>query len=259
MMRYIWRIPLLALHVLVGIPLALVAFVPGIRDIQAGGGERLQARVHRLWSRLMLRIFGIRLVLLGTLPVGPSLVVANHISWLDIVMLHAVYPVCFVSKAEIRRWPVVGFLATVAGTIYIHRGSHASRQRANRRLAARLKRGDTVAIFPEGGITPGYGVGRFHGRLLAAAIRTGAPVVPVAIRYARERDVYEEITLADQTFFGNLLRLLGQRPLRGEVMIGAPIGSTAARRNDLARKAQRVVVEFYGAEKQSPPSRAKGG
>lgn len=249
-MRYLWRIPLLALHILVGIPLALLAFIPGIRDIRAGG-ERLQTRAHRLWSVLMLRVFGVRLTVSGALPAVPCLVVANHISWLDIVMLHAIHPVCFVSKAEIRSWPVVGFLATVVGTIFIQRGSHASRQRVVRRLCARLKRGDTVAIFPEGGITPGYGVGRFHGRLLAAAVRTGVSVVPVALRYARERDVYEEITFAEQPFFPNLLRLLGQRPLRGELMIGAPISSTAARRNDLARQAQKAVVEFYGAEKSS--------
>lgn len=248
-MRYFWRVPLLALHVLVGIPLTLVAFIPGIRDIPAGGGERLQAVAHKLWSRLMLRIFGIRVVASGELPAVPCLVVANHISWLDIVMLHAIHPVCFVSKAEIRRWPVVGLLATATGTIYIQRGSHVSRRKVTRRLAARIKRGDTVAIFPEGGITAGRGVGRFHGRLLASAIRTGAPVVPVAIRYARERDIHDEITLADETFFVNLLRLLGQRPLRGEIMIGAPLTSVAARRNGLAREARRVVVEFYGAEK----------
>lgn len=243
--RLVWRLPLLLLHLFVGTSLTLLTFLPGIRNINAGG-MRLHQRSHQWWSRIMLRIFGVRLQVQGRLPDGPCLVVSNHISWMDIVLLHALWPVWLVAKAEIRGWPVIGRLATLAGTLYIKRGSEASRRRVNRRMGALLKRGERVGIFPEGGISPAPGVKRFHARLFAAAIRANVPVVPVAIRYYRDGDLYSIMLFGPgESFFMNLLRLLSQPPCLGQLMVGSPILADEHGRSGLARRSHEVVKSFY--------------
>lgn len=243
--RLVWRLPLLFAHLLVGIPLTVLTFLPGLRNLNVGG-MRLHQLSHQLWSRIMLRIFGIRLEVKGQLPDGPCLVVANHISWMDIVLLHALWPVWLVAKAEIRGWPLIGRLATLAGTIYIQRGSEASRQRVRRRMGALLKRGQRVGIFPEGGISPEPGVKRFHARLFGAAIRADVPVVPVAIRYFREGDLYAVMLFGPgENFFRNLLRLLSQPPCYGQLMVGSPLLADERGRSGLARRSHEVVKSFY--------------
>ncbi len=245
--RLLWRAPLLLLHVLVGVPLTLLTFMPGVRNLPVGK-FRLHEVSHLTWSRLMLRIFGIRLQVSGRLPDGPALVVANHISWMDIVILHALWPMWLVAKAEIRGWPLIGISAELAGTLFIQRGSEASRARVNRRMAALLRRGQRVGIFPEGGIRPERGVGRFHARLFAPALRAGVPIVPIAIRYYRDGDLHEAMVFGPgQNFFANMFRLLSQPACEGQLMIGEALSDPAAGRSVLARQAQEVVTRFYGS------------
>lgn len=245
--RYFYRLPLLVFHVLIVLPVALIGFMPVVRHWQVGGIP-LKTWVHRSWCLNFLRICGIRFRISGaSLPRGPALLVANHITWLDILMIHGATPACFVAKAEIRRWPLIGSMAALVGTIYIQRGNSESRGRATRRIAARLRRGQKVAIFPEGGISPQQGVGRFHGRLMAAAIRTGVPVIPVALKYARAQDLHELVVFAPgQNLLANLLIILGQAPFEGRLMVGESISTVAASRNELARRSQEQVVQMYG-------------
>lgn len=241
----LWRLPLLALHLLIGIPLTLISFLPGIRNLPVGQ-RRLHQVTHLLWSRWMLRIFGIRLDIQGHLPSGPCLIVANHISWMDIVLLHALWPMWLVAKSEIRGWPLIGWLAALAGTLFIQRGSEASRRKINRRMTALLKRGERVGIFPEAGISSEAGVGRFHARLFAAAIRANVPVVPVAIRYYRDGDLHDVMVFAaGESFFANVLRLLAQPPCAGQLMIGSPLRGVDGDRSILARRANEIVKSFY--------------
>ncbi len=244
-LRLLWRVPLLLAHLVVGIPLVLLSFLPGVRNLP-GGGMKLHQRVHLTWSRIMLRIFGVRLTIQGRLPDGPCLVVANHISWLDIVLLHALWPLWMVAKSEIRGWPIIGHLAAMAGTLFIVRGSESSRRRISRRMTALLKRGDRVGIFPEAGISPNAGVGRFHARLFAPALRADVPVVPVAIRYHRERDLHDIMVFGrGENFFGNMWRLLCQPACAGQLMIGSPLTGQVGGRSQLARECNDIVKAFY--------------
>jgi len=245
MLLLLARLPLLLGHVFIGVPVVLLTFLPGLRDVEVRGLP-LRHSSHRLWSRWMIRVFGVRLRVSGELPEGPWLAVANHISWLDIVLLHALWPMSLVAKAEIRSWPIIGLLAGVAGTIFIQRGSEASRRRVNRRMAALLKRGERVGIFPEGGISQKAGVGRFHARLFAPAVRARVPVVPVAIRYYRDGDLHDVMVFGrGENFAGNLLRLLAQPASEGQVMIGAPMSPGDQGRSGLARQAHDTVKAFY--------------
>lgn len=243
--RLVWRVPLFGLHALVGLPLTLLCFLPGINRIPVAGMP-LRKRAHRAWQRVTLRLFGVRLLVEGRLPDGPALIVANHISWLDIVLLQSLWPMWLVAKSEIRAWPLIGWLAQVGGTLFIVRGKLESRQKISRRMAALMRRGDRVGIFPEGGIRHDAGVGRFHAPLFAPAIRTRMPVVPVAIRYERERDLHEEFVFGpNESFPRNFFRLMAEPPLTGRIMIGEPILDYDNGRRRLAERAGAVVKDYY--------------
>ncbi|MGB0514658.1 MAG: lysophospholipid acyltransferase family protein, partial [Wenzhouxiangellaceae bacterium] len=169
--RFVYRVPLLLLWMLLLVPM-LLARLPGLRSLGRGRDDSrapLYSRLQRIVARALMRVLGIRLRVIGELPEPPYLLVANHISWFDIPLLHALAPMWLVSKDGVRRWPLVGFLARSVGTIFITRGDDDSRRRAARRMAALLRRGENVGVFPEGGIIARRGVCRFHARLFAPA------------------------------------------------------------------------------------------
>ncbi len=242
----LWRVPLLLIWVLL-LPVGLLAFLPGIRELPVGG-MKLHMRVHRLWTRGVVAVCGVRLRVRGSLPPPPCLVVANHITWFDIPVLHSLWPMGLVAKVEIRSWPLLGRLAEIAGSIFIQRGSQESRRRVNRRMAARLRRGDIIGVFPEGGIHPERGVKRFHARLFGSAIRAGVPVVPLAIRYWRDGDQHDLVVLGlGDSVFTSGLRLLSQPGLEVQVTVGEPITELDIGRDALARRTEEIVREFYEA------------
>jgi len=244
--RYLYRLPLLLVLCVVGLPLLLLALAPGLRDIPAAG-KPLWWRAQRRYARMLVAVLGMRLRVIGELSAPPYLVVSNHISWFDIPLLHALTPMWLVSKDSIRRWPLVGSVARAVGTIFIERGNEASRRRAARRMTALLKRGRVVGIFPEGGIKPERGVGRFHARLMAPAMRAAVPVLPVAIRYWRNGDVHDERVFGPGTSFAGLLfSMLGRPPCEGQIIIGKPIPALGASRSELASLSQFQVTEMYG-------------
>lgn len=243
--RLVWRLPLFLVHTLIGIPLTLICFLPGIARLPAGGMS-LRKRAHRTWQRLMLRIFGIRLAVSGQLPDGPCLIAANHISWLDITVLQALWPMWLVAKAEIRHWPLIGVLARMAGTLFIERGRIESRRRVVRRMSALLKHGERVGIFPEAGIRREPGIKLFHAPLFAPAIRTRVAVVPVAIRYDRGGDLYDVVVFGSgESFATNLLRLMAEPPMTARLMIGEAIGTSGLGRRDLANLSRESVKTLY--------------
>lgn len=244
--RLLWRLPLLLAYLLL-LPFALLSFLPVIRNVPVAG-MKLHMWAHRLWMRGLIRVCGVRLNVSGRLPNPPCLVVANHISWFDIPVLHALWPMGLVAKMEIRGWPLIGRLAEIAGTIFIQRGSQESRQRVNRRMAARLRRGDIIGVFPEGGISPERGVQRFHARLFGSAIRAAVPIVPVAIRYWRDGDLHDVVVLAPGlNLYSSALRMLSYPAMEVQVMIGPALVEHAIGRDALARQSQQIVSAFYAS------------
>jgi len=172
----LWRLLRVALHVLHG--MAVVALRFGSLDT----GQR-QQRIG-WWSRGLLSAIGVRLVADGELRAGANLLVANHISWLDIAAVHAVCPRArFVSKADVRHWPLLGWLIAAVGTLFIERERKRDALRVVHQVAAALQGGESVAVFPEGTTGDGRTVLPFHANLLQAAIASETPVQPVALRY----------------------------------------------------------------------------
>lgn len=135
------------------------------------------------WSARLLKILGIRLETNEPYVSPGSLLVANHVSWLDIFVINAAYPAAFVSKAEVRQWPVMGWLASKNETVFLRRGSRGHARVVNGEIAALLGRGRHVALFPEGTTTDGSHIHPFHAALLQPAIDAGAPIQPLAIAY----------------------------------------------------------------------------
>jgi 1-acyl-sn-glycerol-3-phosphate acyltransferase len=183
----------------------------------------------------------------GELPQGPHLWLSNHVSWTDIPLLGQLLPLSFLSKAEVRSWPLAGWLAHKAGTLFIRRGSGDSALLA-RQLQRHLSAGRQLLIFPEGTTTDGQQVRTFHGRLLTSAIDTGTPLQPVAIRYLRdgESDLIAPF-IGDDDLPSHLLRLFASDRAKVQILLLAPIASTGQERNALARQAQRAVqVALFG-------------
>jgi 1-acyl-sn-glycerol-3-phosphate acyltransferase len=174
-------------------------------------------KMTRWWNRELLNILHVRVTTRGERHEGPQVMVSNHISWLDICVVAACELVRFVSKAEVSRWPIAGWLANAAGTFYIKRGAGGTRQ-LTQDLCAYLRQGGNVVFFPEGTTTDGSQVLKFQPRLFAAALDTQTPVQPVALRYSRAENG-ENIAafIGDDTLSANLLRILRERELRVEV------------------------------------------
>jgi len=175
-LRAAWRLLRVIVHLAHG--MALVALRWPALD--AAGRQRRIA----WWSGRMLQVLGIRLEANGHCRHGASLLVANHVSWLDILALHAVCPQArFVSKADVRHWPLLGWLVAAAGTLFIERERKRDALRVVHQMAEALRAGDTVGVFPEGTTGDGRSLLPFHANLLQAAIATETPVQPVALRY----------------------------------------------------------------------------
>ncbi len=240
-LRLLYRIPWLLVHLLIGLPLTLLSVGTPARDIRIG--ERSLGNIMlNWWSGMTCSIFGLKRSITGTFPAGAQLVAANHISWLDIQLLHSVSPMGFVAKAEIQDWKLAGRVATFGDTVFHQRGSHDSSSGVSTLMVQRLQQGRKVAIFPEGGILPGDGVKRFHARMFAAAIESGSPVQPVMIRYLRDGRHYTGMTfMRGEHFMANLFRLLRQRRCIAEVSILPVIDPAGKQRRELATESETAI------------------
>ncbi len=229
------RFALLLVHALVGLVLAPLA---------RRRGQALHWPLIHWWHRRVLRILGVQLRVHGRPALGPVLMVANHVSWLDIPTIGSQAPVVFLSKAEVGQWWLVGRLARRAGTLFIERGDrrHGSAG-AIRRIAASLQAGRSVILFPEATTTDGEDVRRFHARLFQAAIDAGAAVQPVALRYPGDEGVDPRIPfIDDDTLADSLRRMLPARRLRAEIHFLEPIETAGSDSRDaLAAAAHQRV------------------
>lgn len=183
------------------------------------------ARVQ-VWALEMLGCLAIKLVVKGNPPVvGPMLLVANHISWVDIVVMHATGHCRFVSKAEIGRWPIVSTLASAADTLYISRESRRDAMRVVHQMAQCLRDGDVLAIFPEGTTGNGSTLLPFHANLLQAAISVNGPVQPVALQFvdaATGQISFAPCYVGDDTLWQSLWRTLCADNVVAVVQFGTP-------------------------------------
>jgi 1-acyl-sn-glycerol-3-phosphate acyltransferase len=247
-LRLIYRMLFILLHLLIGTPVTV--FCQGsIGRSFSLAGRPISEIISCWWSRVICRIFGIKRDISDEFQPGAQLVAANHISWLDIAVLHSFTAMGFVAKAEINSWPLLGILARAGGSVFHQRGSHDSASGVKTAMIERLHENRKVAIFPEGGILPGEGVKHFHARLFAAAIEAQVPVQPVMIRYLRDGSRYDAITfLPGEHFVANFLRLLMQKSCVADVQVLPLIEPERKQRRKLAGEAEEAVRAAFESD-----------
>jgi 1-acyl-sn-glycerol-3-phosphate acyltransferase len=209
------------------------------------------------WSQRLLRMLAVHIDVRGNaqtgLP-GNVLLVANHISWVDIFVLNALQASRFIAKAELKRWPLVGLLISGCGTLFIHRERRHHTHRINADARTVLAAGDTVAIFPEGTTTDGTSLLRFHGSLLQPIIDAQGHVLPIAIRYVHP-DGTTSIAPAyvgELSFLRSFWRVLGERTLIAQVTL-TPLLDTATRhRRELALAAETAIRSALSLPDRGP-------
>jgi len=233
------------LHLLQG--MATCAFVFPL------AGPALRERRIRNWSRRLLAICGVRLVVRGALPDSPALIVCNHVSWLDIFAINSCRPCRFVAKSDIRDWPLIGWLCDRVGTIFIARGRQRDVRRIFQGLVASIHAGERVAFFPEGTISLQGTVLPFHANLFEAAIDAGVPVQPYALRYldhnGRPHPAVEYV--GDTTFVQSMLTILRHRGITAELLMLPAIPTAGAHRRELAMAAHDAIADALGVAREA--------
>lgn len=198
--------------------------------IQQQKNRRIEA-----WSGALLDKLAIKLIVKGVPPAtGPMLLVSNHISWLDILVMHASKHCCFVSKADVKHWPILGALATGAGTLYIERESRRDAMRVVHHMCQALQNGDILAVFPEGTTGNGVDLLPFHANLLQAALVADAPVQPVALTYIDpdSGQISQAMSyVGDESLLESLWRTLKSKGITACITYGKPQWS-----NDRSRR-----------------------
>jgi 1-acyl-sn-glycerol-3-phosphate acyltransferase len=215
----------------------------GLLAAIASRHERTErTRWVRWWMRRLLRGLGVQVHEHGLPHGAPTLLVANHVSWLDIPCLLARADGVFVAKAEVADWPLIGRLATGVGTLFLERGCGAAATVAQ--MSAVLAAGENVAIFPEGTSTDGRAVRAFHARLFQAALTAAAPVQAVAIRYPHPPGGAHPTVpfIGDDSFVPHLWRLLGEELIDVELAFLPPMPATGCGRRMLAERSRKQII-----------------
>lgn len=247
-LRRALRMPVVVSHVLVGVVVVVAAAA-----WDRWRGHALHHGVARsmqvFWSRSVLRLLGARLHCQGASPAPPpALVVSNHLSWMDILVIAGQWPVSFVSKSEVRKWPGIGLAATALGTLYIDRGARNASAQANAVMAERLSEGHYVVLFPEGTTSIGEGLLPFRPRLFQAALDTDATVQPVTLRY---RDANGERSAAapfvrDEPLMRHVWRLAGEPRTDCYVDVCRAIPVAGQLRRELAAASRSAMASALG-------------
>ncbi len=234
---------LLGLLLIIGIVLTIVF----LRNTRHTSG--ITNTIVSTWSGVVTRALGVRIKTYGTALPEKTLFVANHISWLDTLILGHLVPAHFLSKHEIKSIPLLGWLATRAGTLYIKRGCSDSASDASSEITAALNEEHNAIVFAEGKVTDGH-VKKFHSRMMQSAIDAHAMVQPVAIFYPLRNPATSEIEINPASLFlrgitaTRSFDLITRAPgIDVEVHFLEPIDSTGKKRDEIAQHAYDEVVE----------------
>jgi 1-acyl-sn-glycerol-3-phosphate acyltransferase len=229
----------LALHLLYGMLLAI--FYPHLK-------QTTQRRVMKTWSRQLLAILNIGIQIEGEQPArgeGGCLIVANHVSWLDIFVLNAIHPARFIAKSEVCGWPVIGWLCRRSGTVFIERAMRQDVSLTNRHVSLLLRQGACIGLFPEGTTTDGKQVGHFHSALIQPAIDAGIRLCPIALRY--QNDAGEPSPhvafIGDMTLVQSIWKILRCQHHYALLVFIPVLMTVNGNRRVLARAAQEAIAQ----------------
>jgi 1-acyl-sn-glycerol-3-phosphate acyltransferase len=201
----------------------------------------------RRWSRQLLAILNVKLDCHGEPDRLPDccMLVSNHISWLDIFVIDAVLPSSFVSKSDVAGWPLIGWLCTRVGTLYIERGSKSGARRANHVIAQTLEAGRLVAVCPEGTTTFGRELLPFHAALFQPAVEAHATILPVVLSYQDEHGAWCKNAgyVGDDTLADSIWAIVSTPRMVATLRFAAPIAIEGMGRREVARAAEAVIAK----------------
>lgn len=228
------RLSRCALHLLWGLATAAAA-LPWLP-------RKIRSFLIARWSRQLLDTLGIRVKALGTPPTR-GLLVANHVSWVDIFAINAFATTTFLAKDEVRGWPVIGWLAERVGTLFLERGSRSAAQRARQHLIDKLREDNRIGVFPEGTTSLGGHVLPFHGALFQSAIDAGALVAPVMLRYSDDRNQPTNAAayVGDTSLWQCVHSIATVKGLTVHVMFLPAIDSAGTDRRHLAHRSHQAI------------------
>jgi len=240
-LRRIRRLIHLAMHVFVGV-LITVLFA-GIWQ------PAFYPRLVSWWLGKAGRIVGVTVKVVGKPAEQAVLMVANHISWLDIPLLGGVTNARFLSKQEVRQWPVIGWLAAKSGTLFITRGKAGAAAQAATTILQTLQAGSSVLLFPEGTTTTGDNVGTFHARLFAPAFDANAAVQPIVVRYPGLDGLTHPVVpyVGQQSLWDNLKALLAEANIQVEIHFLPLMTTTGTDRRALAAACEQRIRAVINA------------
>ncbi len=249
------RLLRVALHVLAGLLICSLVF-----PLLSAAGRRRQIR---RWSARLLRIFRVSVDVVGD-AAGlhaeglPGVIVANHVSWLDIFVINTMQPCRFVAKSEIRDWPLLGYLCARSDTIFISRGSRRDVRATFKNLVAGIEAGERVAFFPEGTTAAQGTLLPFHANLFQAPIDAAVPLQPLALRYLDPQGrLYAGVDyIGETTFMESMLVILRGPPVKAQIVLLAPIAgaSTAGNRRALSLATHAAIACALGLVAQEAVS-----
>ena len=224
--------------------------------------RRRRKALIRRWSARLLRHFRIETRMHGALAHERShglLLVANHVSWLDIFVLNAVEPSRFIAKAELRRWPVIGWLSAGVGTLFIDRTRRSATHVIARAATEALLQGDVVAVFPEGRVTDGRDVLPFHGSLLQPIVDVRGSLQPVAIRYGAAPGASVSAAAYVGTFLQSVWRITREPRIVVDLHVAPPMSTAERHRRELAHEAESAIRGALGLPAPARVNRPASG
>ncbi|RJX31593.1 MAG: 1-acyl-sn-glycerol-3-phosphate acyltransferase [Oxalobacter sp.] len=206
--------------------------------------DKRRIMLRKKWSFALIRAMGLKIdARLVHLPPG-SLIVSNHISWVDVFVINSVLPSAFIAKDEIQRWPLIGWLAEKNETVFMKRKSPKQALHTNLKIADLLQQGKFVTVFPEGTTSDGHSVLEFHSALIQPALDAGKPVVPLAVSYW-EPDGQKSLAPrydGNITFYQSMMAILAKRHLTAKLVTMQPLGLSGETRRQIATAARESIL-----------------
>lgn len=230
----------IALMFLVGM-FAVAVVMPASRFCLGRRSLALEDAIVMLWNKTVCRILGLRIQMQGRFDPEARLMVANHISWLDIIALGSQFPCLFIAKGDVAEWPVVGYLAKGIGTLFVKRGEARQTNATAELMAWRLRQGRRLLLFPEGTTTEGKTVLRFHSKLFQPAEHTRASVQAIALSYQGKAKTAAPF-IGDDEFLPHLFKLMQLDRIELTLHF-CPAVPTGLERGALAQTAHRQILE----------------
>lgn len=228
MLMLAWRLLCVILHIFIGLCTCLVVF-PWVGPVGRMG------HIQR-WSQRVLRTFGVTVDVTGVAVLPNALLVANHISWVDVFVINARFPSRFVAKSEVRGWPLIGALSALAGTVFVARGRQGDLKRTLADLARGLRAGERIACFPEGTSAAQGDLQPFRANLFESAIDARVPVQAIAVSYLDDDGAPHPSVayIADMSLAESMVAILTGKPIRARLHVLPALSSEGASRRALA-------------------------